>query len=229
MAKIKFGMMMTDARGKLGGQVFSKNRGGAYVRTKVTPSNPQTADQVAQRALLSSASQSWRGLTEAERESWNGAVSNYSSTNVFGDIINPTGAQLHTKININVALAGGSVVTTPPLPIGISSPAGVSVTADASTPEVILAWTSGAVPANTVMVVEATPCVSVGRYNVNNRFRVIGTLAAATATGADVATEYTAKFGSLVAGQKLFIRVKFINKNTGEVSQSIVTETIVVA
>ena len=24
MAKIKFGMMMTDARGKLGGQVFSK-------------------------------------------------------------------------------------------------------------------------------------------------------------------------------------------------------------
>ena len=43
MAKIKFGMMMTDASGKLGGQVFSKNRGGSYVRTKVTPTNPQTA------------------------------------------------------------------------------------------------------------------------------------------------------------------------------------------
>lgn len=27
MAKIKFGAMMVDASGKLGGQVFSKNRG----------------------------------------------------------------------------------------------------------------------------------------------------------------------------------------------------------
>lgn len=45
MAKIKFGMMMTDARGKLGGQVFSKNRSGSYVRTKVTPVNPQTTTQ----------------------------------------------------------------------------------------------------------------------------------------------------------------------------------------
>lgn len=227
MAKIKFGMMMTDARGKLGGQVFSKNRGGAYVRTKVTPSNPQTADQVAQRALLASASQSWRGLTEPERESWNGAVSNFSSTNVFGDIINPTGAQLHTKININIALAGGVAVTTPPLPTGISSLAGLTATAEAGTPLLELAWTSGVVPANQVLVVEATPCVSVGRYNVNNRFRVIATLPPATATGADVSTEYLAKFGSMVAGQKLFIRAKFINKLTGEVSQSLVAETVV--
>ena len=52
MAKIKFGMMMTDARGKLGGQVFSKNKGGAYVRTKVTPSNPQTIAQTTRRALF---------------------------------------------------------------------------------------------------------------------------------------------------------------------------------
>lgn len=229
MAKIKFGMMMTDARGKLGGQVFSKNRGGAYVRTKVTPSNPQTADQVAQRALLSSASQAWRGLTEAQRESWNGAVSNYASTNVFGDIINPTGAQLHTKLNINVSLAGGTAITTPPLPVGITSPAGLSISTDASTPELLVNWTSGAVPANQVMVVEATPCVSVGRYNVNNRFRVIDTLAAATTTGEDVSAAYVAKFGSMVAGQKLFVRVKFINKVTGEVSQSLVTETIVAA
>lgn len=227
MAKIKFGMMMTDARGKLGGHVFSKNRGGAYVRTKVTPSNPQSEAQVEQRSLLASASQAWRGLTEAAREAWNGAVSNYASTNVFGDIINPTGAQLHTKLNINVALAGGVAITTPPLPIGITSPAGLSISADASTPELLLNWTSGAVPANQVMVVEATPCVSVGRYNVNNRFRVIDTLPAATTTGEDVQAAYIAKFGSMVAGQKLFVRVKFINKNTGEVSQSLVTETIV--
>lgn len=52
--KIKWGMMMTDGRGKLGGQVASKNRAGAYVRTKVTPVNPRTTQQQAIRTLFGS-------------------------------------------------------------------------------------------------------------------------------------------------------------------------------
>ena len=38
--KIKFGSEVVDGRGKIGGHVYSKNKGGAYKRTKVTPSNP---------------------------------------------------------------------------------------------------------------------------------------------------------------------------------------------
>lgn len=229
MAKIKFGAMMVDARGKLGGHVFSKNRGGAYLRTKVTPSNPQTEDQVAQRALLATFSQAWKGLTEAQRTAWNGAVGQYATTNVFGDTVNPTGATLHTKLNINVALAGGSAILVPPLPVGVASPAGVSVTATVTGSVVTINWTSGPVPAGVTRIVEATPQMSPGIYNANNRFRVITTLPAATATGDDVGAEYVAKFGALVEGQKLFIRIKDINITTGEVSQSLVAETIVVA
>lgn len=228
MAKIKFGAMMVDARGKLGGHVFSKNRAGAYVRSKVTPSNPQTADQVAQRALLASASQSWRGLTEVERLAWNGAVANYATTNVFGDIVNPTGATLHTRLNINVALVGGAPITTPPLPVGIVSPAGLTITPDATGGSFEVAWTGGAVPAGTKMVVECSPMVSVGRYNVNNRLRVVATFAAAATSPQDIIAAYEAKFGSLVAGQKVFARVKYINVSTGEVSQSLVASAIVV-
>lgn len=229
MAKIKFGAMMVDARGKLGGHVFSKNRGGAYIRTKVTPSNPQTEDQVAQRALLATFSQSWKGLTEAQRTAWNGAVGQYATTNVFGDTVSPTGATLHTRLNINVALAGGSAILVPPLPVGIASPAGVSVTATVTGSAVGIDWTSGPVPAGVTRIVEATPQMSPGIYNANNRFRVITTLAPATATGEDVGPEYVAKFGALVAGQKLFVRIKDINITTGEVSQSLVAETIVIA
>jgi len=45
--KMKFGAIVVDGRGKIGGHVASKNRGGAYLRTKVTPSNPQTGYQAA--------------------------------------------------------------------------------------------------------------------------------------------------------------------------------------
>ena len=227
MAKIKFGAMMVDARGKLGGHVFSKNRGGAYVRTKVTPANPQTADQVEQRARLATASQGWKALTEAQRLSWNGAVGSYQSTNVFGDIVNPSGAQLHTRLNVNIALAGGTAIAVPPLPVGIASPAGLSVVADTATPELTIDWTSGPVPAGVQRIVETSPMVSPGIYNANTQLRVITTLAPATATGVNVISSYTAKFGSLVAGQKLFVRIRDINKTTGEVSQSLVTSVIV--
>jgi len=227
MAKIKFGAMMVDARGKLGGHVFSKNRGGAYMRTKVTPSNPQSADQVAQRALLAQASQAWKALTEAQRLAWNSSVSAYATTNVFGDIVNPTGATLHTRLNINASLAGGSAITAPPTPVGVQTPEGLSVTATAGTPTMELDWTSGAVPAGHAMIIEATNQMSPGIYNANNKFRIIGTLPASTTTGEDILSLYNDKFGALVAGQKLFVRVKYIRASTGEVSQSILTNVIV--
>lgn len=229
MAKVKFGAMMVDMRGKLGGQVFSKNRGGAYVRTKVTPSNPQTADQVAQRARLSEFSQDYRGLTEAQRLAWAGAVSQFQTTNVFGDIVNPTGSTLYTRININIALAGGTAVLVPPTPLGVETPSDVTITADASPASMLLNWLPTPTPAGHQMIVEATPQLSAGISNANNKFRIIGSLPPATATDEDIIALYTAKFGAPIAGKKVFVRVKFIRIATGEVSQSLVASTIVVA
>lgn len=229
MAKIKFGAMMVDARGKLGGHVFSKNRGGSYIRTKVTPSNPQTEAQVEQRSFLSSFSQTWRTLTEAQRLAWSAVVSQYSTTNVFGDNVNPSGSNLFTRLNINSALAGGTLISTPPLPLGTATPANLSVASDVSGSGVIIDFDPAAVPTGQVMIVEATPQLSPGIDNANSQFRQITSLPAATATGEDVGTAYIAKFGNLVAGRKMMVRVKFIRIATGEVSQSLVASTIVVA
>lgn len=229
MAKVKFGMIVTDSRGKLGGHVFSKNRAGAYTRTKVTPSNPQTAFQVAQRALLAQFSQSWRTLTEEQRLSWSAVVPQYATTNVFGDLVNPSGSNLYTRLNINAAIAGGAAISVPPLPIGTATPANLVVTADVSDAAVTIDFDPAAVPAGQVMVVEATPMLSPGINNANSQFRQIAVLPAATATGEDVGTAYTAKFGALTAGRKVMVRVKFIRIATGEVSQSLVASTIVVA
>src|SRR4051812_170938 len=83
--KVKFGSLVVDGRGKIGGHVLSKNRGGAYMRTKVTPINPQTADQSTVRGTLTSLSQSWRALTQNQITAWNNAVQNFQSTDIFGD------------------------------------------------------------------------------------------------------------------------------------------------
>src|SRR5690606_37427563 len=90
MAKVKFGMMMTDARGKLGGQVFSKNRAGSFVRTKVTPANPNTEANRKARALFFEISQQWSSLSQQVRDSFDAAVQDWARTDIFGDLRNPT-------------------------------------------------------------------------------------------------------------------------------------------
>ena len=109
---------MTDARGKLGGQVFSKTRSGSVIRTKVTPVNPQTSAQSVARALFGRISQRWRVLTDVQRNAWASAAEEAAKTNVFGDQYFSSGKNFFQELNGNILNAtGGSVAIfdTPPL------------------------------------------------------------------------------------------------------------------
>lgn len=56
--------------GKLGGAVFSHNKGGAYVRRFVTPTNPRTQKQVAVRERFSQRTHEFRSLSPEIRSMW---------------------------------------------------------------------------------------------------------------------------------------------------------------
>jgi hypothetical protein len=60
--------------------------------------------------------------------------------------------------------------------------------------------------------------MSPGISFVKSEYRLITTLPAATVTPTDVAAEYLTKFGAFVAGQKIFIKVVFVNTTTGQES-----------
>lgn len=61
-----------DASGSIGGTlVYSKWKGRNYVRTLVTPSNPRSTGQTAQRAMLAFLSQTWAALTTGQQATWN--------------------------------------------------------------------------------------------------------------------------------------------------------------
>jgi hypothetical protein len=211
MAKIKFGMMMTDARGKLGGQVFSKNRGGAYIRTKVTPSNPRSIDQQANRALLGSLSQQWSGLTEADRASWNGAVSNWAKTNIFGDSHNPTGKNLFVQLNKNLSAAGYATISVAPekVEMAILGLSGVSFLLGA---EELRFYANGDLTGFTV-VLSATPSLTQGTSNAKNKFRTFYSSPQATYSDTDAFEAYAAKFGTPVLGANIQVSVKLVADN----------------
>lgn len=225
--KLKWGALVVDGRNKIGGHVASKNRGGAYLRTKVTPVNPQTSFQTAVRNIFTSVSQAFRGLTASERQAWNAAVASFQTTDIFGDIKTPSGMNLHQRLNVNLLNAGASVLTSPPTPDTVPALTALSATATAGTPTLSIVFAPTPVPANNVLVFEATAQVSAGKSFLKNQYRKIGQDAAAATSPFNALSAYNAKFGTLVAGQKIGIRAKFVDITTGLTSQYLSTEIIV--
>ena len=211
MAKIKFGMMMTDARGKLGGQVFSKNKGGAYVRTKVTPTNPQTTAQSLVRALFGVISQGWSALTNAQRTAWRGAIDSWKTTDVFGDLLAPTGKELYQRLNNQAQVVGYSAILTPPakvvLPDDIISKATLGV--GAGTLTLVGASTSAAITVD----VWATAPLTAGTKFVKNRIRQIYSATGDTYSPTDAYDAYEDKFGIPATSDNLYIAVKYVADN----------------
>lgn len=70
MAKILGGSPFGMLSGKLGGNVFSHNRAGQYIRQYVVPVNPATLAQGRARSQFASGSSSYHSLSGAEKSAW---------------------------------------------------------------------------------------------------------------------------------------------------------------
>jgi hypothetical protein len=228
--KAKFGAIVVDGRGKLGGHVASKNRSGSYFRTKVTPVNPSTISQVGARARLASISQSWRDLTEAQRAAWNGAVGDFAKTDVFGDIKNLTGFALYQRLNNVLVNLGEAQITVPPAPVGVSVFATFTLAAAAGAGTMVATVTPAVLPVGEQIIVRATAAQSAGKNFVKSEFRQITVLDAVVGGSIDLAAAYEAKFGDIgPADSKVFVEIIHVNEASGLVSQSQQAVAIVAA
>jgi hypothetical protein len=85
MARIILGPLVSDARGKQGGLVFSRNAAGHYTRAKVSPIQPRTPLQMAIRNAMTYAAQYWRDtMTAPLRSAWEAYAKATPLTDRFG-------------------------------------------------------------------------------------------------------------------------------------------------
>ena len=214
--KIKWGALVVDGRNKIGGHVASANRGGAYLRTKVSPKQPASTYTAHVRAVFSAISSAWRGLTNAQRTAWNNAVQDFKKSDIFGDIKIPSGFNLYQKLNNNLLAIGQPVITTPPSPAAVAAMESLSVTAVNSTGAVTITY-SPAIPADMTFKVFATDSQNAGKSFVKNKFRLIGVMATAQASPFTATTMYNAKFGHVGGvGKKVYIQLVGVNETTGQ-------------
>lgn len=70
MARIVVTGIAGELSGKLGGNVFSRNRAGAYVRANAIGTNPNTDAQIRARTAFATASSQYHSLTDTQKVGW---------------------------------------------------------------------------------------------------------------------------------------------------------------
>lgn len=125
--------IFAQASGSIAGLTFSHNRGGQYVRSRVTPTDPATSLQVTVRSAMTSLSVRWiETLTSTQRADWRVYAANVEMTNRLGDAVFLTGQQHYVRSNIPRVQAGKAPVDNAPteFDLGLFTPP--TFTGDAS-------------------------------------------------------------------------------------------------
>jgi len=220
MAKIKFSVGIAAASGKVGGNVFSRNGSGAYLKTFAMPVNPNTSKQQAVRAAFAVQVAAWRGLSAAQQQAWKDIASQYPSQDALGNKIQYSGQQLFIKLNQNLTTAGQSGLSSPKIPqsftvmsldsFAISTTAGLLTEADVDVSAV------GA--ATEAFILTVTPGLSGGITSPGkSQFRKVQVVAdASLSSTTDIIASYQALYGNPELGAKVFVSVSILNKNTGQ-------------
>lgn len=227
--------ILTDPRsGSYQGITSSRNRFGQYVRTRAMPVQPRTTRQGQVRGLFGSTATQWRGLTDDQRAAWANMAANYNHSDSLGQSYTLTGSQFYQSAQLECQAAGNGVFG-PDAPTSLASfvmdTGAYAVTADASLGEIKLAFSPTPIPSTTIIIIQSTGPVSPGLSSPpgTHYWRFIHALVPTGTSPQNFATQYTALFGTLVAGQKIFTRVKEYDELAARASSWTVLSTIVIA
>jgi len=216
MAKFQPGLIVGDIRGAAGNMKFNKNSSGNYIQTNVSPVNPNTVSQQLVRGRFGLASQSWRGLTENQRQAWIDGAPTWTNTNVFNQEIGYTGFALRTRLTRNRQEINETALDDFVLPASVDTFTSLSVVADTTGGTMLLTF-APAINPGTKAIIRATAPLSAGVNFVKAEFRKIAVLDDLDSSPFDLAAFYIAVFGQLpAAASKIFVDAKQILISNGQ-------------
>lgn len=142
MALLKFGGGITEMRGSMAGNVYSRNRYGAYMRARTKPTNPNTALQQLVRATLTQLTDRWsQTATAANRIAWNLYGSNVVMLNKLGESMNLSGYNHYIRSNSLLTRAAIAPIDAGPVLFEIpEADPTIAITASEATQQISLTF-----------------------------------------------------------------------------------------
>jgi hypothetical protein len=228
MAQIKYSPLVTEMRGHTGGAIYSRNASGMYVKSWAKPRNPPSTYSRVNRNEWQVLIRKWSLLTEAQRKLWTAAAKNITWINKVGDKYNPTGQLLFLQYCQNLFLAGINPTYNYVSPGTYRLIQQIALTPFDDTYSSILLNLSGGDPtAPIIYLIYSTPALSTGINYAYKYFRYIGSVAANAASPVDIFTMYSNRFLRLYSNEKIFIKLRPIDINSGAAGIELFCSTIV--
>lgn len=210
MATIKFGAIVTDMRGKLGGHVFQKGNQSSVLKQWSSPRQSPSFFKDVRTANLGSVRNSWNALSTNARLQWNLLAPNYFFKNKFGDTVAYNGYQLFLYVNMNQLKGQQSLITSPAnlspnVPRSILSSAAIDVGAGTLA-------ISGTLASGSIRLLNVAQRKSRGSLRVSpNKFSYFGSQStfAGPSTGAYI--NLVRLIGPIAVGDIIYIGVRDLN------------------
>jgi hypothetical protein len=211
MAIIKYGVLVTGIRGKLGGAIFSANGSSSYVRPWYKSSNPRSLAQSEHRGRMGLMPSSWRAITQGERDDWDtfAALPAQQRTNSLGETYYCSGFNWFCIVNVRLLYAGQAIRDVFPAKARPAAPTitGFDFNDVAGVPQAEVTYGAGEFAATETIVVAAAYIPGGGRSVQYGTYPVLAAEPNPGASPFDFATEFVAQFGTPQAGARAFVRV----------------------
>lgn len=228
MAKLRYGTVVTDARGSVEGTTFSSGRFGAFARARRTPRVQQTSFSTEIRAGLETLSKRWSStLTQVQRNAWTALAAANPITDVFGNAHALTGHQIYIRANQLLIRAGLPTIDTAPPDQAIT---GITSSSIVATSPATLTVTFSPTPlaAGHRLYLSATPNLSPGKTPDKSAMRFIGVSGLAIASPFAAGALYTARLADLIATRRVSVAVQ-IFRDTRAFTTTPLIETDIIA
>lgn len=204
-ASVKYGAIVTDLKGKVGGQTFQGGAAGGQLKNSSRPVKAITGQSklngssytrvIETKSNLATVASAWRGLDDSQRLSWLTGAVNFPFKNKYGNLYTPSGFQLFMSVNTNLLAVGIAYRFDCPTPPILHATPEILMAYDTSTPGAL--YLNTVVPADSVVILYACVSQSTGKTITAGRMKAIKILPTASYVANNVGGDYIAVFGTI--------------------------------
>lgn len=227
MAIFTPGPAVGQVSGRVGGTVFSHNRGGAYMRNGVIPTASNTPAAILAKARVTAVSRQWASLTDDQQTAWKTWAQNNPVVNRLGSPTTLAGHMAYMQLNNRLTQAGDTNLTLPPVDPAPAPLLTFSLVADVSDDTCVLTFTGTPLGAGLKLWLNAAVVDGAGIKYFRNLLKLITISAAAQATGLDVKAALQDRFGSMIAGQVIHATAQVFDSASGLLSGPLYASTTI--
>lgn len=204
MARVQYGSIVTEIKGKNQGHVFQGGNVGFVLRSKGYTKGLSSPARQRANTNLADNSREWRNLTDVQRAAWNALAPNWIFYNKFGVAYQGSGFQIFQSYNGNLINFNEVPVSVPLTPDSPPAPLVQSWSWDSLNPA--LYQRSGATDGNSFTNFYATAGYSAGRNSNNLRWSKIGYVQNCGTSPIGLASAYYSAFPEPAIGSKVSLK-----------------------